>query len=189
MILDACFLINLLDGKDRAVAKLDEVEDELLSVPTLVYTEVGVGIDPETGAGRQFEAVLERVRLVPYDAEAAKRAVDVQRQLRRDGESIGTVGATIAGAALFRDERVVTRNVGEFDRTPVRVSPYGVPLPSTLCPDTPPSPPDVTTEKTRATSGPPASRTTRQQPSTARHPRAPRWFRATGTGPVRATPA
>jgi len=124
VILDACFLVDLLDGEDRAVAKLDEIEDELLSVPTLVYTEVGVGIDPETGAGRQFEAVMARVRLVPYDAEAAKRAVDVQRQLRRDGEPVGAVDAMVAGTALARDERVVTRNVSEFDRTPARVSPY-----------------------------------------------------------------
>jgi tRNA(fMet)-specific endonuclease VapC len=124
VILDACFLVDLLDGEDRAVAKLDEIEDELLSVPTLLYTEVGVGIDPETEVGRQFEAVIGRVRLVPYDAEAAKRAVDVQRQLRRDGETVGAVDAMVAGTALARDERVVTRNVSEFHGTPARVSPY-----------------------------------------------------------------
>jgi len=61
---------------------------------------------------------------VPYDSEAACRAVDVQRDLARSGEQIGAVEAMIAGIAVGRDEPVVTRNAGEFARTPVRVSPY-----------------------------------------------------------------
>lgn len=34
MILDDCFITDLLDGDDAAVAKLDEIHDELLAVPT-----------------------------------------------------------------------------------------------------------------------------------------------------------
>lgn len=124
MILDACFLIDLLADSDAAVAKLEEVADRLLAVPTLVYTEVGVGIDPETPAGQRFEGVMDEVVIVPYDAEAARRAVDIQRQLLTQGEPIGAVDVMIAGTAVARDEPVITRNVGEFRRTPARVSPY-----------------------------------------------------------------
>ena len=124
MILDSCFLIDLLDSEAAAVAKLKGIDDELLVVPTLVYTEVAVGIDPETPTGERFEEVMDDVPLVAYDGEAARRAVDVQRDLRSTGERIGAVDAMIAGIALARDEPVVTRNAEEFVRTPVRVSPY-----------------------------------------------------------------
>lgn len=124
MILDACFLIDLLAADEAAVAKLEEIDDELLAVPTLAYTEVGVGIDADSTEGQRFEEIMTETALVPYDAEAAKRAVDIQRQLRDDGEQVGAVDAMIAGIAVARDEPVVTRNASEFARTPARVSPY-----------------------------------------------------------------
>jgi len=124
VILDACFLIDLLADDAGAVAKLDEVDDQLLVVPTLVYTEVGVGIDPTTATGQQFDAILDDVPLVPYDEEAARRAVDIQRELAERGEQVGSVDAMVAGIAVARDEPIVTRNASEFARTPVRVSPY-----------------------------------------------------------------
>jgi predicted nucleic acid-binding protein len=124
VILDACFLIDLLAEDAGAVAKLDEISDELLVVPTLVYTEVGIDIDPTTTTGQQFDEILDDIPLVPYDSEAARRAVDIQRDLSRSGEQIGAVDAMIAGIAVARDEPVVTRNASEFARTPVRVSPY-----------------------------------------------------------------
>lgn len=124
MILDACFLIDLLARDEGAIAKLDEISDQLLAVPTLVYTEVGVGIDPETTQGHRFEEVMDQMTLVPYDIEAAHRAVDIQRTLLSQGKPIGAVDAMIAGIALTRDAPLVTRNSDEFSRTPVRVSPY-----------------------------------------------------------------
>lgn len=124
MILDACFLIDLLAEDPGAVAKLDEISDELLVVPTLVYTEVGIGIDPTTATGRKFDNILDEIPLVPYDAEAARRAVDIQRDLSQNGDQIGAVDAMIAGIAVARDEPIVTRNASEFARTPVRVTPY-----------------------------------------------------------------
>jgi predicted nucleic acid-binding protein len=67
---------------------------------------------------------MDRLSLVPFDAEAARRAVDVQRPRRTDGEPIGAVDVMIAGIALARDEPIVTRNASEFARTPARISPY-----------------------------------------------------------------
>lgn len=124
MILDACFLIDLLEGDDAAVAKLDEISDGFLVVPTLVYTEVAVGIDPETATGERFEEIMDSIPVAAYDEEATRHTVDVQRDLRSRGERIGAVDAMIAGIALARGESIVTRNASEFARTPVRVSPY-----------------------------------------------------------------
>jgi len=124
VILDACFLIDLLAEDAGAVAKLDEINDELLVVPTLVYTEVAIGLDPTTSTGQQFDDILDDIPLVPYDSEAARRAVDIQRDLAQNGEQIGAVDVMIAGIAVARDDPIVTRNASEFTRTPVRVTPY-----------------------------------------------------------------
>ena len=124
MILDACFLIDLLAEDAGAVAKLDEINDELLVVPTLVYTEVAIGLDPTTPTGQQFDDILDDIPLVPYNSEAARRAVDIQRDLAQNGEQIGAVDVMIAGIAVARDDPIVTRNASEFTRTPVRVTPY-----------------------------------------------------------------
>lgn len=124
MILDSSFLIDLLADDAAAVAKLDEITDRQLTVPTLVYTEVGVGFDPETATAARFEEIMQQVTLVAYDDEAARRAVGIQRQLRQQGDQVGAVDVMIAGIALARDAPVVTRNVSEFARTPVQVSPY-----------------------------------------------------------------
>lgn len=124
MILDSCFLIDLLAGDDAAIAKLDEIADEMLVVPTLVFTEVAVGIDPATPEGNRFDDIMDDVTLAPYDAEAARRAVGIQRGLAGDGDAIGAIDAIIAGIALARDEPVLTRNTAEFVRTPATISPY-----------------------------------------------------------------
>ena len=124
MILDSSFLIDLLANDNAAVAKLHEIDDRRLTVPTLVYTEVGIGIDPDTPEGQRFESTMQRMAIVPYDAEAARRAADIQRQLIAGGDPVGAVDVMIAGIAMARDELIVTRNVDEFSRTPARVSPY-----------------------------------------------------------------
>ena len=124
MILDASFLIDLIGDDPGAVAKLEEIADRHLRVPTLAYTEVAIGIDPMTTPGERFESVMADLSLLAFGPEEARRAVDIRRTLIEDGEPIGAVDAMIAGTALAHDAAVVTRNVGEFRRTPVRVSPY-----------------------------------------------------------------
>jgi len=124
VIPDPSFLIDLLADDAGAVAKLEGIDEELLAVPTLVYTEVGLGLDDGSDGERRFEAAMDRMAVVPYDAEAARRAVDIQRTPRENGQPVGAVDAMIAGIAPARDEPIVTRNAAGFSRTPARISPY-----------------------------------------------------------------
>lgn len=124
MILDASFLIDLMGDDPGAVAKLDELAGDPLSIPTLIYTEVGTGLPPGSSAERAFEEAVGAVSIVPYHLEAAKRAVDIQRTLLERGTPIGAVDVMVAGTAVARDEPIVTRNVEAFARTPARLSPY-----------------------------------------------------------------
>lgn len=125
MILDSCFVVDLMTGDEAAVAKLDELvaEGRQLSVSTLSVTEVERGLtDREREA---FDAVVRDVDVVAYDREMAHRAAGLLRSLDDDGALVGAVDAMVAATALERDGVVVTRNVSEFRRVDgVRVVPY-----------------------------------------------------------------
>lgn len=125
MILDSCFVVDLMTGDEAAVAKLDELvaEGRQLSVSTLSVTEVERGLtDREREA---FDAVVRDVDVVAYDREMAHRAAGLLRSLDDDGAPVGAVDAMVAATALERDGVVVTRNVSEFRRVDgVRVVPY-----------------------------------------------------------------
>lgn len=125
MILDSCFLIDLMAGDGAAVAKLDELvaEGRQLSVSTLSVTEVERGLD--TRERERFGAVVEDVDIAAYDRKMARRAASVLRSLDDDGAPIGAVDAMVAATALERDGSVVTRNVAEFRHIDgIRVVPY-----------------------------------------------------------------
>lgn len=125
MILDSCFVVDLMTGDEAAVAKLDELvaEGRQLSVSTLSVTEVERGL---TDREREtFDAVVRDVDVVAYDREMAHRAAGLLRSLDDDGAPVGAVDAMVAATALERDGVVVTRNVSEFRRIDgVRVVPY-----------------------------------------------------------------
>jgi len=126
VILDSCFLIDLMAGDEGAKAKLEELvhDGTLLTTSTLTVTEVATVLNREA-ARESFEQTIGRTVVVPYDHPTARRAAQLRRGLRSDGEAIGAIDAMIAATALERDEGVVTRNVDEFRRVDaLRVSPY-----------------------------------------------------------------
>ncbi|MFB6308311.1 MAG: PIN domain-containing protein [Haloarculaceae archaeon] len=125
MILDSCFLIDLMAGDEAAVAKLDELvaKRRPLAVSTPSVTEI------ERGLGREeldrFDAVVADLDVVAYDRSMARRAATILRTLDEQGTPVGAVDAMVAATALERDGAVVTRNVEEFRRVEgVRAVPY-----------------------------------------------------------------
>ena len=126
MILDSCFLIDLMGNDRAAVAKLDELVDTAtpIGISTLTVTEVGSGLRDESGLA-EFDAILDRMELIPFGASESRRAARLQRRLQDDGHPVGAVDVMIAATALEHGRGVVTRNVSEFERIDdVRVSPY-----------------------------------------------------------------
>ena len=125
MIVDSTFLVDLMAGEAGAVAKLDElVEDaEPLAVSALTVTEVGRGLrDDDRGV---FDDVIEDVSVVPFGRGKARRVAELLRRLDGTGIPIGAVDAMIAATALERGEKVLTRNLAEFERVDgLRVVPY-----------------------------------------------------------------
>ncbi|USZ67180.1 PIN domain-containing protein [Halorussus salilacus] len=126
MILDSCFLIDLMANDESAVAKLDELVETATptSVSTLTVTEVGSGLRDESERD-EFDGILDRVDLIPFGVAESRRAAHLQRRLRSEGHPVGAIDVMIAATALEHGTGVVTRNVSEFRRIDgVRVSPY-----------------------------------------------------------------
>lgn len=126
MILDSCFLIDLMAGDEGAIAKLDELTENAspMALSAITVTEVGIGLggDAEREA---FDRLVDRMTVVPFDHRTGRRAARIQRELYRDGRPIGALDLLIAATAVERGEPVVTRNVTEFTRVPdCSVSPY-----------------------------------------------------------------
>lgn len=125
MILDSCFLIDLLEGDEEAILALDQYakEHRSLAVSTLTVMEVAVGLSESSA--ETFERTMDQLDSVPFELGMAHTAASLQRDLRASGNQIGTVDAMIAATALQGDGVVVTRNVDEFDRiTGVSVESY-----------------------------------------------------------------
>ncbi|GAB3018050.1 type II toxin-antitoxin system VapC family toxin [Natronobiforma cellulositropha] len=122
VLLDSCFIIDLLDADPGAVEKLNEFAWTTASVSTLTVTEVGRGLTPTDQ--ERFESIVSRIDVLPFGLEEARRATREHRRLRREGRQIGTVDLLIASTAIEANKTVVTRNVGEFRRTSASVTPY-----------------------------------------------------------------
>jgi len=126
VILDSCFLIDLMASDAGAVAKLDALvgDSRRLSVSAVSVTEGARGIGDEDRRAA-FDDVLAQIDVIPYDRDAAERAANVLQSLDESGEPIGAVDAMVAATALSGDGIVITRNVAEFRRVDgVRVEPY-----------------------------------------------------------------
>lgn len=126
MILDSIFLVDLMASDEGAVAKLNELvaDTEPLAVSALTVTEVrrGLGTDSDR---ETFDDTMDDVTVVPFGRTEARRAADLLRRLDAEGTPVGAVDATISATALERNEKVLTRNVSEFDRVEgLRVVPY-----------------------------------------------------------------
>lgn len=119
-MLDSTFLHDILRDDPDAVERLHELIDarEPVALSALTVFEVGVGLRGEADAYRaQFVDVVDRLEVIPLGVDEARAALEIQRALYDRGEPIGAVDVLIAGtAARQEDTRVLTRNVGEFER-------------------------------------------------------------------------
>ncbi len=122
MILDSCFLIDLIAGDPAAVAKLDDLDDDRLGVSALTVYEVEIGLSGSER--RQFDDVMDRLTVHGFDHQIASRAVAEQRSLIDDGQQIGVVDAIVGATALSTRQPVLTNNVSEFERLGCTVEEY-----------------------------------------------------------------
>ncbi len=123
---DTSYLIDLLRERSReeegpATRVLDELADERLAVSMYPACEL------HAGAARSEDPAREHARvetlLTPFGSVDVVDAFPMAygrllAELRRRGETIGTMDLLIATAALVDGAALLTRNVREFERVP-----------------------------------------------------------------------
>jgi predicted nucleic acid-binding protein len=120
MILDSTFVHDVVHENDAAVNRLAELRDDgtPVALSALTVFEIGVGLRGEAAKYRdRFDEKIEDLVLVPVGEAIARRALNIQHDLLDRGERIGARDVLIAGTTVESgDPRVLTRNVGEFER-------------------------------------------------------------------------
>lgn len=121
MIADTGYFIDLLAHDAGAQNKTAELEraGQGLSTAAPVVFELwrGFGLLDARRAAVAAQ-LLDQLEIFSLDMPAAKRAGQVERQLKDAGLAIDPEDAMIAGIALAHNETVLTRNVKHFLRIP-----------------------------------------------------------------------
>lgn len=130
MILDSSFLIHVMARQDRALRKVDELEERGVPqrVPALSLYELYIGVGRGNLAERErgkIERVL-RPRIVhDVDRKIAASGGVIEGELMASGERVGAADALIGATAIRFDEPVLTTNPDHFRRIPdVEVETY-----------------------------------------------------------------
>jgi predicted nucleic acid-binding protein len=123
-LLDSTFLIDHLRGSPDAVRRLREMNasgDDPI-VTDITVTELWSGRRP--GSEPEIERFLRYIEFVHPGPETARLAGVWRAEAREKGRTIGTPDALIAASAVDLGATVLTRNVRDFERMPVRVETY-----------------------------------------------------------------
>ncbi|MFB6144522.1 MAG: PIN domain-containing protein [Candidatus Nanohaloarchaea archaeon] len=121
MILDTSFLIDLMNGEEEAIEKVEELEEqgENQSTTSVTLFELWSGIQqsnlPEQERQKVMEVVGDRV-VHALDSEAGKNAGRIDGKLVKEGKTVDPEDSMIAAIALESDETVLTGNQEHFER-------------------------------------------------------------------------
>ena len=123
MILDTSFLIDIMNGKQAALSKVDEIESIGIAqvVPAMTLQELYIGVgaselpDEER---RKIEAIIETRPIIPTSEEIARKAGKIDGQLRNVGQPINIGDASIGATGIVLDQPVVTGDIDHFERIP-----------------------------------------------------------------------
>ena len=123
-LLDTCIVEALLKaepGHENIRRRIAAAPRGSLAISALTAVEIWTGI---TGAREPrakrlaFEAYLKLMRIVAFDAAAARHAFTIQRYLRQTGQQIGRTDPLIAAQGIAMGAVCVTDNVRHFLRIP-----------------------------------------------------------------------
>ena len=121
MILDTSFLIDLMNGDKFAVQKLQLLTNkgETQLITALTIFELFSGLARSKKAETEKTKVVNALQgqlVIHLDNDSAEKAGEIDGNLVKEGKSIGVIDSMIAGIALIKKEKVLTRNVKDFSR-------------------------------------------------------------------------
>jgi predicted nucleic acid-binding protein len=121
MILDTNFIIDLMENKPDAVAKIEQLHQHQLPIfiasPTIfeLWTGVAYGNQPEREK-QKIKLIIENQRILELTKASAEEAGIINGTLQKQGQIIDPEDCLIAGIALQHNEPLLTRNIKHFQR-------------------------------------------------------------------------
>ncbi len=119
-VLDSDFLIALLRKNPEVLGKLGELtaRDEPTATTVFNAHEVLRGAMETKHNAEVTARFLRSLRILPYDFEAMRHALDVINDLKRKGTPIGLFDELVAGICRAANATIVTRNIKHFSCVP-----------------------------------------------------------------------
>lgn len=123
MILDTTFIIDIMNNDSKAIEKLRELqkrgEAQIISSISIfeLFSGLGKSIKPEKEKMKIIQALRGQL-IAHFDQDAAEKAGFIDGNLRKEGRIIGPLDTMIAGVALVKKEKILTRNLKDFERIP-----------------------------------------------------------------------
>ena len=116
IVADTDVLIDFLSGHEPGASRVAaELSSSSLATTAVSRFELLAGA-MGSGTEASVRRLLDTVRTLPLEREAADRAAEVRRTLDRKGPGIGMADSLIAGIALVHDGALLTRNRKHFAR-------------------------------------------------------------------------
>ncbi len=120
-MLDTNVCIRVMRRRPDWVAEKFQAEVDHLAISTIVLYELLHGAEKSERPAFHLENVEDfatRLTILDFDGEAAAHAANIKFDLGKKGNIIGPNDLLIAGHARSRGLKLITGNLGEFNRVP-----------------------------------------------------------------------
>jgi tRNA(fMet)-specific endonuclease VapC len=120
-VLDTDICSFAIMGNREVFTRLDDLDRDDWAISSLVYAELHYGLVKghlQPRSEKALQKFLSAAPVVAFDADAAKEAASVRRELELQGKPSGAIDQLLAGQARMLNATFVTANTKHFDRVP-----------------------------------------------------------------------
>lgn len=124
MIVDTSFIIDLMNGKEKAIKKLAELEqndNNTVTVTPITAFELHYGALKYHDTESEKESIQKTldelsIRKLPFGWSQGNQTAEIMHELENDGNAIEFEDVTIAAVARDTNQKVITANPEHFEK-------------------------------------------------------------------------
>ena len=120
-MLDTNVLVAIAEGDRNVLRRITELSNDEVAISTLVEMEFRTnvaGLPSEHPGYLLRTAVLDTLKVYPFDSTAAVRAAELRRGLLDKGQRANRIDTLIAAHAVSLGKVLVTNNTKDFEKIP-----------------------------------------------------------------------